>query len=83
MSDHTCQLIEALVNTLDKSVPSVQLSTTAYQLCGDLRALSLVYSVPVVPPPELPTILDKLLARITQEAGEFTTKCGPRHVQVL
>ena len=48
---------------------------TAYKLNGDLRALALVYSaeLPVVPPPELAPVLNRLLDKIKQETGKWFT----------
>ncbi|KAG8281085.1 hypothetical protein J6590_066173 [Homalodisca vitripennis] len=68
--------METLVNTLGKTLPSTDLTTTAYKLNGELRALSLVYSVelPVVPPPDLLAILNNLQARILEVTEESPNK---------
>lgn len=69
LSDHTCQLMETLCKTVPTDVTSV-----AYKLNADLRALSLVYSVelPVVPPPDLLGTVTKLLEKIIQENGRLS-----------
>lgn len=61
------------METLCKTVPT-DVTSVAYKLNADLRALSLVYSVelPVVPPPDLLGTVTKLLEKIIQENGKLS-----------
>lgn len=59
------------MTTLGENLSQVNISAEAYRLNGDLRALALVYSVelPVVPHPQLPSVLHRLLAEIEKISG--------------
>lgn len=64
--------METLVASLGENLAQLNILNTAYKLNGDLRALALVYSaeLPVVPPPDLAPVLNKLLDKIKQETGK-------------
>jgi len=65
LTEQTCNLIENLISSLSDIMSQVNVQSTAYKLNGDLRALSLVYSSDVPPPPseELVSTIDALLAK--------------------
>lgn len=65
LTEQTCNLIENLISSLSDIMSQVNVQSTAYKLNGDLRALALVYSSDVPPPPseELVSTIDALLAK--------------------
>lgn len=63
--------MESIVTTLGENLSQFNVTTDAYRLNGDLRALALVYSVelPVIPHPQLASVLHQLLVEIEKVSG--------------
>lgn len=76
LSEQTLTMIDNTVVTLSEQISSMDISRVAKRMCGDLRALILVYSSPeAVPPPLLRTTIKQLQTKVNAEIDKIDPNC--------